>query len=143
MPEHNKEEHANGIKSSIETIIGTSTNLKKRKRTSIDQQRESFEKMIIELEKVNNRSELLGGEFGVDFTEYDTPFYSIIDSLLEMLYGKEAIELIFFYLYDRISPDGSTNGLFDEAGNSVKLETPSDLWFLVQKVQEEINKKKK
>jgi hypothetical protein len=59
-----------------------------------------------------------------------------------MHFGKEASELIFFYLYDRLNPDGSINMLTDPNGNDVVLQNPDDLWVLLQIVKEGLKKKK-
>jgi hypothetical protein len=57
--------------------------------------------------------------------------------------GKEACELVFFYLYDRLNPDGSINELLDEEGNTVLLTSPTELWFLIKQVQSTKSTKKK
>ena len=135
--------HVDGIKKSIEDIIGNDTVLKSKKPNEEDIQKEKFEKIILYLEEVEMRSIILGIDFKLDLTEYDDKFYNIIDILLLMLYGKEASELIFFYLYDRINPeDNSINALVNDKGESFILNTPSDLWELI-KISKANSKKKK
>ena len=134
--------HVDGIKKSIEDIIGNDTVLKSKKPNEEDIQKEKFEKIILYLEEVEMRSIILGIDFKLDLTEYDDKFYNIIDILLLMLYGKEASELIFFYLYDRINPeDNSINALVNDKGESFILNTPSDLWELI-KISKANSKKK-
>jgi len=134
--------HVDGIKKSIEDIIGNDTILKSKKPNEEDIQKEKFEKIILYLEEVEMRSIILGIDFKLDLTEYDDKFYNIIDILLLMLYGKEASELIFFYLYDRINPeDNSINALVNDKGESFILNTPSDLWELI-KISKANSKKK-
>ena len=60
-----------------------------------------------------------------------------------MHFGKEAAELVFFYLYDRLNPDGSINVLLDPNGTEIVLQTPEDLWLLIQHVTESLKTKKK
>ena len=86
---------------------------------------------------------IMGGDLGLDFTKYDDKFYLVIDGLLGLLYAKEACELIFFYLYERINEDGSTNELIDESGEMVPLISPTDLWYLVKIIQDKVGKAKK
>ena len=52
-------------------------------------------------------------DMGLDFSKYDEQFYRAIDGLIELHFGKEAAELIFFYLYDRIGEDGEMVELLD------------------------------
>ena len=61
-------------------------------------------------------------------------FYIIMDSLLLLYLGKEGFELVSFYLYDRINPDGTINYLMDQDNNEVVLETSEDLFNLLCKV---------
>ena len=56
-----------------------------------------------------------------------------------MNFGKEACEVIFYYVYERINPDGSVNELRDANNQPVILHNPNDLWELVQHIR---NKKK-
>jgi hypothetical protein len=57
-----------------------------------------------------------------------------MDSLLLLYLGKEGFELVSFYLYDRINPDGTINYLMDQDNNEVVLETSENLFNLLCKV---------
>jgi hypothetical protein len=137
------DEHAKGVQQSIESIIGANTVLKRRKKTEDDINRDTFEKIILTLEQANVRSSIIGGDFKLDFTSYDETFYEIIDNLILMQFGKEASEIIFFYVYERINPDGTVNELADQDGQVVALNNPTDLWMLVNHIKNKTNKPKK
>jgi hypothetical protein len=137
------DEHAKGVQQSIESIIGADTVLKRRKKTEDDISKDTFEKIIITLEQANVRSSIIGGDFKLDFTSYDETFYEIIDNLILMQFGKEASEVIFFYVYERINPDGTVNELADQDNNVVALNSPTDLWMLVNHIKNKTNKTKK
>ena len=115
------EKHADGIKKSIDGIIGVDTFLKRKKKNEDDAQRERFEKIIQTLEEIEVRGMILGNDLNLDLTSYDEKFYFVIDSLFNLHFSKEACELIFFYLYERMGPDGSINEIMDEEGNNSKL----------------------
>lgn len=132
----NNDEHVNGIKKSIDDILGTDTSLRRKKKSEDDINRERFEKIIHTLEEVEVRAMILGNDLKLDFTEYDEKFYFIIDSLFHMNFGKEGAELIFFYLYDRINADGTSNGLMNDEGEVIELTSPTDLWYLLKAVQD-------
>ena len=136
------EENIDDAKKSIDLILGSDTTLTRRKKTQIDVTRELFNKVIINLEQANARSFILENDFKLDLNKYDDLFYDAVDNLLIMHFGKEASELIFFYLYDRLNPDGSINILTDPNGNDVILQNPDDLWMLLQIVKEGLKKKK-
>jgi hypothetical protein len=137
------EQHAEGIKGSIENILGSAASLKRRRKTENDIQKEKFEQIIFLLEKINVRSELLGTDFNLDLTSYDNDFYNAIDILLELTFGKEVRELIFFYVYDRVLANGDIQELTDAEGKAIKLNTPSDLWNLITQIQEYESRPKK
>lgn len=134
------EEHTQGIKTSIETIIGSDTVLKRKRKTEEDINRESFEKIIQAMEAVQVRSTLLHNDFNLDLLNYDEKFYEVIDRLFTLHFGQAASEVIFFYIYERMDPDGNTNQLLDQNDNPIPLESPNDLWVVVNHIK---NKGKK
>jgi hypothetical protein len=136
------EENIDNTKKSIDLILGSDTTLTRRKKTQADATRELFNKIIINLEQANTRSFLLGGDFHLDFSKYDDVFYDAIDNLIILHFGKEAAELIFFYIYDRIDPEGNLQALVDNTGNEILLQNPDDLWMLLQIIKENEKKKK-
>ena len=120
------------LQEQINQIIGVQSTLKRRKKTSNDAQRELFINTIPLLEHIINRSAMLHTDYAVDLVKYDEPFFQIIDSLIFMHFGKEAGELVMFYLYERANPDGTLNPLYDTDNNIIPLETIEDLWELIK-----------
>jgi hypothetical protein len=138
------EQHADGIKKSIDEIIGVDTFLKRKKKTEDDQNRERFIKIIQSLEEIEVRGMILGNDLALDFSSYDEKFYFVIDALFSIAFSKEACELIFFYIYERLNPDGTENSeVVDLEGNDIPLSSPEDLWELVKLTQEKVGKAKK
>jgi hypothetical protein len=136
-------EHAEGIRQSVDDIIGANTSLRRKKKTEDDNQRERFEKIIRTLEEIEVRGMIIANDLKVDFTTYDEKFYDVVDTLLLMHFGKEASEIIFFYLYERVNPDGTINQLVDTNEQYVTLNSPTDLWELVKIIQSQVGKSKK
>jgi|688.fasta_scaffold881041_2 hypothetical protein len=129
------EQHAQGIKQTLETMIGTDLSLKRKKKSEHDLNKELFEKIIIALERTNIRTALVGTEFDVDLSKYDETFYEVIDNLMLMQFGKQAAEVIFFYVYERMNPDGSINELRDTNDTPIVLNNPTDLWDLINVIK--------
>ena len=127
-----KEKHASNINVSIGELLNSETVLKRKKKTEEDRRKEMFESIVTALEKTNIRSELTVLDLNLDFSKYDEPFYAIIDGLLELNFGKNAVELIYFYIFDRVDVEGNNRMVGDEEGNEYLLQTPSDLWELMQ-----------
>lgn len=136
------DEHNDKVKNTIENIIGANTTLKRRRKTEDDFNREKFETIIRTLEEVEIRSTLLEEDFHLGLQKYDDKFYLIIDTLFDLYLGKEAMELIDFYLFGRINDDGTPNEILDSEGNVVPLNNPSDLWDVIQFMKANLPKKK-
>jgi hypothetical protein len=129
LPEEVKE-----LKKSLEDILNVDFKVKRKKKTELDIQKDLFFKIIISLEKLNMRSNMLTVDLDIDLTKYDETFYDVLDNLLILHFGKNIAEIIFFYVYDRIDQDGNIASLSDSKGNSIVLENVHDLWNLVQSI---------
>ena len=134
------EKHAQGVKTTLETMIGTDLSLKRKKKSEHDLNRELFEKIIIALERANIRTALVGTEFDIDLSKYDETFYEVIDNLMLMQFGKQAAEVIFFYVYERMNPDGSINELRDANDTPIVLNSPTELWDLINVIKNATSK---
>lgn len=119
----------------INQIIGASSTLKRRKKTNEDTQKEIFINTIPLLEHIINRGSMLFADYGIDLAKHDEPFFQIIDSLIYLHFGKEAGELIMFYIYERTNPDGTINSLVDDDDKIVPLDRIEDLWELVKQIK--------
>ena len=131
----NQKDYIEKLQEQINLIIGVKSTLKRRKKTEVDTQREVFINTIPLLEHIINRGPMLDADYGVNMARYDEPFFQIIDSLIYLHFGKEASELIMFYLYERVNPDGTVNDILDENNNPVPLESVEDLWELIKQLK--------
>jgi hypothetical protein len=129
LPEEVKE-----LKKSLEDILNVDFKVKRKKKTELDIKKDLFFKIIISLEKLNMRSNVLNTDLDIDLTKYDETFYDVLDNLLILHFGKNIAEIIFFYVYDRIDQDGNIASLSDMGGNKIVLENIHDLWNLIQNI---------
>ena len=127
-------EDVEGIKQSLQDILNVDFKVKRKKKTELDIQKDLFFKIIISLEKLNMRSNVLTVDLDIDLTKYDETFYDVLDNLLILNFGKNIAEIIFFYVYDRIDQDGNIASLSDSKGNDILLENVHDLWTLIQSI---------
>jgi len=129
------------LQDQINKLIGTESTVKRRKKTKEDTLREILLSTIPLLEHILTRGVMLESDYGFNTIRYDEPFYQIIDSLIYLHFDEDAAEIIMFYLYERLNPDGTANEVLDVNGDVVSLENAEDLWTLVQQITEE-NKNK-
>jgi len=113
--------------------------VRRKKKKTADKKRELFISIINSIDSVNTRQHLMYTDLQLDFTNYDEPFHEIIDALIILNFGKEGADLISWYLWDRINPDGAINELVDQDGNSFALETPQELWNLLLTINPSLN----
>jgi hypothetical protein len=92
------EQHAQGVKQTLETMIGTDLSLKHKKKSEYDLNKELFEKVIIALERTNIRTALVGTEFEIDLSKYEKKIFSqngedgVTMKLIELLYDKDSTD---------------------------------------------------
>jgi hypothetical protein len=128
------EQSLNEIQIAINQVLGVKSLVRRKKKTQETKKRELFISIINSIEAIINRQNLMYAELNLDLAQYDEAFLDTIDALIILNFGKEGAELIAYYLWDRVAPDGSIVSLMDEEGKEVILETAQDLWNLLKLV---------
>jgi hypothetical protein len=128
------------LKIAIDSILNTSSIVRRRKRSESDKKMELFKQVINGLEEIQARAYIASYELNIDMNNYDEKFLEIIDALLYVNYGKDCYHLVSFYLFERINPeDGTINPvLIEETGEEVFLENPYDLYNLMRRINPKI-----
>jgi len=128
------------LKIAIDSILNTSSIVRRRKRSESDKKMELFKQVINGLEEIQARAYIASYELNIDMNNYDEKFLEIIDALIYMNYGKDCYQLVSFYLFERINPeDGTINPvLIEETGEEVFLENAYDLYNLMRRVNPKI-----
>jgi hypothetical protein len=127
------------IQFAVDEILGTRTLIRRKKKSSSDKKRELFFNIITTLEELTIRQNLVYADLDIDLSNYDEKFFNVIDMLTYMMFGKQCMELIGFYLYDRINQDGSMNALIVNDKDEIVLNNPYELWNLMCKVNPKID----
>jgi hypothetical protein len=127
------------IQLAVDSLLGTTTTVRRKKRTISDRKKEMFVSIITLMEETIVRSNLAYQELHIDLFKYEDKYIQIIDMLMFMNFGEDAIDVVSFYLYDRMNDDGTINPMYNPAGQEIILETPYQLWDLVLLVNPKIN----
>ena len=98
--------------------------------------RQVFVKMINTLEESWEKQNSIY-ELGIDLSGYDLPLYNVIENLLRLIFGPKKAELVFWYIYSRKNPDGTTIKLVDKNNNAIELNNPSELFDLIHSISDE------
>jgi hypothetical protein len=127
------------IQLGVDEILSTNTVVRRKKRSSSDKKRETFFQLINSIEELNIRQHIMYADLQLDFSNYDEKFFTIIDTLLYLNFGKQCTEVITFYLYDRINPDGTQNALIVNDSQELFLNSPYDLWNLLCQINPKLD----
>lgn len=122
------------VQTAVDGLLNIKSVVRRRKKTEQNKKKEMFTQIINGLEEAIIRSNIAMIDFGLDYSAYDETFLNVIDSLFYMNFGKDATELISYYLWDRVNPDGSINPIFDEDDQEILLQDAHQLWELLCKL---------
>ena len=122
------------VQTAIDGLLNVKCVVRRRKKTEQNKKKEMFVQIINGLEETIIRTNIAMIDFGLDYSKYDETFLMVIDALIYMNFGKEAAELISYYLWDRVNPDGTINPVLDEENNEIIMNDPHELWELICKL---------
>tara|TARA_R110000744_G_C19015500_1_gene523555 strand:+ start:17 stop:445 length:429 start_codon:yes stop_codon:yes gene_type:complete len=127
-----KKENVKKIKKYIDEILNTKSSLIAKRPLKKDKLQKLFCKVLNELAFVNARAVGMKHDFNIDLTDYDDPFFKIIDSLMKLHFNDKQRSMINWWLYDKFLPSGDVLILNDnETQEEIPTETAEDIWDLL------------
>lgn len=70
---------------------------------------------------------------GIHADKYNNPFYLSIRMLLQKHYGEIKTEVILWWVFDSLTPDGGIYPLLDENNEKHILKTAQQLWKFLKR----------
>lgn len=122
------------IQAAVNQILNVKSLIRRKKKTQVEKKKELFVTIINSIEQIINRQNLMYVDLNLDLTKYDEAFLDIIDALLLLHFNKDGADLINYYLWDRLAPDGEINPLVDLQGKEIYLQNAEELWNLLNVV---------
>lgn len=99
--------------------------------------KKTFVQVIKLLAEINDRTEFMATELGLDAVGYDDKFFQAIEGLMKIAFNKKQVTLIEMYLNDipmmREDWDGTITVKVKEEEIQVAFETPLDVWNAIQR----------
>jgi len=96
-----------------------------------------FVQVIKLLAEVNDRTEFMSTELGIDVIGYDDKFFQAIEGLMKIAFNKKQVLLIEMYLNDipmmKEDWDGTITVEIEEKEVEIAFETPLDVWNAIQR----------
>jgi len=128
----NKEQQIKKIKKKFDDIIGVKSQITKKRTTRKDRNKRLFCEMLFTLQYLNSRSLGLKHDYKLDLCNFEDSFYKVIENLLELKYNSNQRDIINWWLYDKLTPDGDIYILTDQVnGDEISTETPEDIWEIL------------
>ena len=126
------------LKQSLDQLLQADTSIKRKNKTTFYKKKDLFLNIINHYEAAITKSYLLEKDFKIDTSKYEENFHQVIDSFILLSFGKEIYELLSFYFYDRINPDGSVNKLVLPNDEEIEIGNAEELWSLIVKIKPDI-----
>lgn len=125
------EKELNEIQHAINNILNVKSLVRRKKKSQSEKRKELFITIINSIDQIITRQNMMYMDLQLDFAKYDEPFLDTIDALIILYFGKEGADLIGWYLWERLNPDGTINPVLDEYGNEITINTPAELWSVL------------
>ena len=131
-------EPLNLLKQSLDQLLQADTSIKRKNKTTFFKKKDLFINIVNHYEAAITKSYLLEKDFKIDTSKYEENFHQVIDSFILLSFGKEVYQLLSFYFYERINPDGSVNKLVLPNEEELDISNVEELWSLIVKIKPDI-----
>jgi hypothetical protein len=129
------------IKEQIRHILKDNNALRYHIRTKSKPKEEvdkkTFLNIIKLMKEINDRSEFLVTEIGIDSVAYEDKFFQVIEGLMYIAFNKKQVLLIDMYINDiaHLSEDwdGTITVELNKKEEVIDFKTPEDVWEAIQK----------
>ena len=116
------------------SIHPLSYRIKEKSPSTEHMDKKIFIEVLQELKLIEERRDFMEEEIGMDMTQYEDQFFSVIENLFKLAFNKQQLGLIQLYLYQLV-PDKEWDGTITiELGKEEKVvdfKTPEDVWNVV------------
>ena len=126
--------HEENVRRSIEDVLGQTAKLRKTKKQPEDKKKVLFT-AIMESICIADFKSLQMEMLGVDMMNFNIHYQEAIDNLIELHFNSKQANLIYWFLYDRVNPDGTTEQFIDEYNDIIPLDTPDDLYEFIKNIK--------
>jgi len=129
------DKHEDNVQRSIEEVLGRKIKLRKTKKTPEDKQKVLFSKIINSIAAAEEKTLQIEMLTGIDLINYNLPFQEAIEGLLELHFNPKQVNLIYWFMYDRVTIDGIPEQFVDEFNDIIPLDTPDDLYDFIKHIK--------
>ena len=122
----------------LKDIIPLKYRIKEVPRNREAMTKELFIEIVKLLKEIDDRTNFVASEIGMDTTQYEDKFYRVIENLMRIAFNREQVFLIELYLNeidynDKEEWDGSISVTVEKKEQKIAFRTPEDVWEAIQK----------
>jgi len=122
----------------LKEVIPLKYRIKEVPRNREAMTKELFIEIVKLLKEIDDRTNFVASEIGMDTTQYEDKFYRVIENLMRIAFNKEQVFLIELYLNeidynDKEEWDGSISVTVEKKEQKIAFRTPEDVWEAIQK----------
>ena len=116
----------------ITDLIGKGINIQENKKSTKLKEEQFFFDILTELVQLEAKSQILSAT-GVNIMEYEDGYLKVIDLLLEKHFGETKSQIIMWWVFESINPEGEISALVDENEKEHLLTTPQELYKFLKR----------
>ena len=125
------------IRAQIKKFLRLKYRIRERPVSAEVMHKQLFIESIGILKEINDRTDFLIDEIGIDTTPYEDKFFRVIENLMRIAFNKQQIFLVQMYLNDIPNVDDDWDGTITvqvgKKEEKVEFKTPEDVWNAIQK----------
>ena len=107
-------------------LIGKGINIQENHKSTKLKEKHFFFDIITELCQLEAKSQIISSA-GVNVMEYEDGFLKVINLLLEKYFGEAKSQIIMWWVFESINPEGEVSALVDENKKEHIINTPKFL----------------
>jgi len=122
----------------LKDIIPLKYRIKEVPRNRDAMTKELFIEIVKLLKEIDDRTNFVASEIGMDTTQYEDKFFRVIENLMRIAFNREQVFLIELYLNeidynDKEEWDGNISVTVEKKEQKIAFRTPEDVWEAIQK----------
>jgi len=122
------------IKKILKNTLNLRFNIKALRPDPEQIQRSLFIDVLKNMNEIQDRSQFLQQEMGIDTIGFEDRYFRVIENLFKLHFNQEQLSLIQLYLYE-LSPDKSWDGTIElqvkEETKVVNFKSPQEVWEVI------------
>ena len=113
-------------------LIGKGIDIQENKTSTKLKEEQFFFDLLSELCQMEAKSQIISSS-GINVMEYEEGYLKIINVLLEKYFGEAKTQIIMWWVFESINPEGEVSALVDENKKEHIINTPQELYKFLKR----------